>query len=342
MYRTVHGPKFRRLADLLTETGRSEYGTMSEFRPTVNDIQSLEKDGLFVPVLGKPIKGTVVSVVADNLGAHSVAGNLSKALQGHTSPGFCVGERSKFQSNELLPVDMAPSAKLRIIFGEDDVRKLFFPAGTPSTLQALNDVLRETFDITGPFTVMSQDMVFRRDLESHYGGHVRSRISSSTIYRSKLLLIGCDTILLSAPDESGPSYRVARNPDLLERWPSLFCENQIKEEFKRITTIQSGANVFVPIGRHHVDGRRDIIIRCLVEYLGESGEELIKEFQFSAPVFPPWGPSTLGVVLVYQHGCRPIDSSSLGGWRTLHLCVEPLVCLGQGGHCVGTPCGQGR
>ncbi|RXN38553.1 sterile alpha motif domain-containing 3-like protein [Labeo rohita] len=25
--------------------------------------------------------------------------------------------------------------------------------------------------------------------------------------------------------------------DLLERWPSLFCENQIKEEFKRITTI---------------------------------------------------------------------------------------------------------
>ncbi|RXN21972.1 sterile alpha motif domain-containing 3-like protein [Labeo rohita] len=25
--------------------------------------------------------------------------------------------------------------------------------------------------------------------------------------------------------------------DLLERWPSLFCENQIKEQFKRITTI---------------------------------------------------------------------------------------------------------
>ncbi|KAM9445837.1 uncharacterized protein Hap1MRO34_024574 isoform 1-T1 [Clarias gariepinus] len=87
--------------------------------------------------------------------------------------------------------------------------------------------------------------------------------------------------------------------------------------------------------KHHVDGIRDIIIRCLVKYLGESGEELIKDYQFSAPVFPPWGPSTLGVVLVYQHGCRPMDSSSLGG-------VEPLVCPGQGGHCVGTPCGRGR
>ncbi|CAI5689086.1 unnamed protein product [Oreochromis niloticus] len=33
------------------------------------------------------------------------------------------------------------------------------------------------------------------------------------------------------------------------------------------------------LNKHHVDGRRDIIIRCLVEYLGESGEELIKDHQ---------------------------------------------------------------
>ena len=59
-------------------------------------------------------------------------------------------------------------------------------------------------------------------------------------------------------------------------------------------------------------------------------------------MFPPWGPSTLGLVLVYQHGCSPIDSSSLGGWRALHPCVEPPVCPGQGGHCGGTPYGRGR
>ncbi|KAL6479431.1 hypothetical protein MHYP_G00128640 [Metynnis hypsauchen] len=33
------------------------------------------------------------------------------------------------------------------------------------------------------------------------------------------------------------------------------------------------------VNEHHVDGRRDIIMRCLVEYLGESGEELIKDYQ---------------------------------------------------------------
>ncbi|XP_076743524.1 uncharacterized protein LOC143419831 [Maylandia zebra] len=96
--------------------------------------------------------------------------------------------------------------------------------------------------------------------------------------------------------------------DLLERWPSLFCENQIKEEFKRITTIHlertflsrldryttklleifrrkggtAGTKIkpmLDSLNKHHVDGRRDIIIRCLVEYLGESGEELIKDHQ---------------------------------------------------------------
>ncbi|XP_076743239.1 uncharacterized protein LOC143419755 [Maylandia zebra] len=96
--------------------------------------------------------------------------------------------------------------------------------------------------------------------------------------------------------------------DLLERWPSLFCENQIKEEFKQITTIHlertflsrldryttklleifrrkggtAGTKIkpmLDSLNKHHVDGRRDIIIRCLVEYLGESGEELIKDHQ---------------------------------------------------------------
>ncbi|XP_036965764.1 uncharacterized protein LOC119025861 isoform X4 [Acanthopagrus latus] len=32
-------------------------------------------------------------------------------------------------------------------------------------------------------------------------------------------------------------------------------------------------------GQQHIEGRRDIIIRCLVEFLGESVEELIKEYE---------------------------------------------------------------
>ncbi|XP_019205875.1 uncharacterized protein LOC102075923 [Oreochromis niloticus] len=422
---------------------------------------------------------------------------------------------------------MAPSAKLWIIFGEDDVHKLLLPAGIPSTLQDLNDVLRETFDITGPFTVMYQDMDFNGQfftltsieevqdkanlkvvktepvilsLTTVDTSEVESPVPLSTEASSSSSV--CDTILLSSPDENGPSYRskpwpfkfeipdfsydidlaleagkqayendgtllnnpsvtssileklaetifgftayptgvqilavaealVAKYPclkepgsfnglygwqqrikykmgnyraklrgrqlaipelevntlkrrcsseegslkgfkrakkaevnylpplpfgeteetlemerldllkemkknnerainekmeksfamrrkevvkdcpaiqDLLARWPSLFCENQIKEEFKRITTIHlertflsrldgyttklleifrrkggtAGTKIkpmLDSLNKHHVDGRRDIIIRCLVEYLGESGEELIKDHQ---------------------------------------------------------------
>ncbi|XP_026017031.1 uncharacterized protein LOC113018186 isoform X1 [Astatotilapia calliptera] len=436
--------------------------------------------------------------------------------------------KHSFFKKVLLPVDMAPSAKLRIIFGEDDVHKLLLPAGIPSTLQDLNDVLRETFDITGPFTVMYQDMDFDGQfftltsieevqdkanlkvvktepvilsLTTVDMSEVESPVPLSTEASSSSSV--CDTILLSSPDESGPSYRskpwpfkfeipdfsydidlaleagkqayendgtllnnpsvtssileklaetifgftayptgvqilavaealVAKYPclkepgsfnclygwqqrikykmgnyraklrgrqlaipelevntlkrrcsseegslkgfkrakkaevnylpplpfgeteetlemdrldllkemkkknnerainekmeksfamrrkevvkdcpaiqDLLERWPSLFCENQIKEEFKRITTIHlertflsrldryttklleifrrkggtAGTKIkpmLDSLNKHHVDGRRDIIIRCLVEYLGESGEELIKDHQ---------------------------------------------------------------
>ena len=44
------------------------------------DLRTLERDGLFVPGLGKVLKGTVACVVADNLGAHSVAGFVEAFL----------------------------------------------------------------------------------------------------------------------------------------------------------------------------------------------------------------------------------------------------------------------
>ncbi|KAL3987735.1 hypothetical protein ACER0C_014850 [Sarotherodon galilaeus] len=326
--------------------------------------------------LGKAIKGTVVSVVADNLGAHSVAGFV-ESFAGSYICRFCVGERSKFQSNELLPVDMAPSAKLRIIFGEDDVHKLLLPAGIPSTLQDLNDVLRETFDITGPFTVMYQDMDFDGQfftltsieevqdkanlkvvktesvilsLTTVDMSEVESPVPLSTEASSSSV---CDTILLSSPDESGPSYRskpwpfkfeipdfsydidlaleagkqayendgtLLNNPSvtssileklaetifgftayptgvqilavaeaLVAKYPRLKepgsfnglygWQQRIKYKMGNYRAKLRGRQLAIPELEHHVDGRRDIIIRCLVEYLGESGEELIKDHQ---------------------------------------------------------------
>lgn len=45
---------------------RFGYGTVLE--PLLKDLVSLEEDGLYVPALGRRVKGTLFSVVADNLG----------------------------------------------------------------------------------------------------------------------------------------------------------------------------------------------------------------------------------------------------------------------------------
>lgn len=88
------------LAILCKAEDTKQFGFQRVLEPLLTDIQSLEKDGLFVPALGKAIKGTVVSVVADNLGAHSLAGFV-ESFAGSYICRFCVGERSKFQSNEV-------------------------------------------------------------------------------------------------------------------------------------------------------------------------------------------------------------------------------------------------
>ena len=53
----------------------STYGYDKIFEPLIQDLKSLEELGVYVLLLGEP-QGTVFSVVADNLGAHSVAGFL--------------------------------------------------------------------------------------------------------------------------------------------------------------------------------------------------------------------------------------------------------------------------
>uniref|UniRef100_A0A3B1K2Q9 Sterile alpha motif domain-containing protein 3-like n=1 Tax=Astyanax mexicanus TaxID=7994 RepID=A0A3B1K2Q9_ASTMX len=92
-----------------------------------------------------------------------------------------------------------------------------------------------------------------------------------------------------------------------ERWPALFCEAEIKEEFRRITTVSleqtfmrkldyytpkllalmkvKGGVVGTKLRPHldkmcqdqSIEMRRDAIIRSLILYLGEKEEELFKD-----------------------------------------------------------------
>ena len=55
---------------------------------------------------------------------------------------------------------MGTPAKLRIIFGDDDIRKLILPAGIPSSLTDLICAIRESFDIPMDFSVLYHDSDF--------------------------------------------------------------------------------------------------------------------------------------------------------------------------------------
>lgn len=88
------------LAVLCKADDVKKFGYPQVLEPLLSDLKSLEEDGLFVPCLGKIIKGTVFSVIADNLGAHSVGGFV-ESFSGSYNCRFCVGQRSQFQELEV-------------------------------------------------------------------------------------------------------------------------------------------------------------------------------------------------------------------------------------------------
>ncbi len=88
------------LAVLCKADDVKKFGYPQVLEPLLNDLKSFKENGLFVPCLGKTVKGTVFSVIADNLGAHSVGGFV-ESFSGSYFCRFCVAERSQFQETEV-------------------------------------------------------------------------------------------------------------------------------------------------------------------------------------------------------------------------------------------------
>lgn len=78
----------------------NKYGYDSVLRPLLHDIKTLEQDGVFIPLLGRYLKGTIQFVVADNLGAHSIAGYNESFSSGYICR-FCTGTKSDIQTKEV-------------------------------------------------------------------------------------------------------------------------------------------------------------------------------------------------------------------------------------------------
>lgn len=76
------------------------FGYQKIFQPLLHDLVTLEQQGVFIDHLGTFIKGTVQCVVADNLGAHGLAGFV-ESFSGDYFCRFCTATRSEIQSKEV-------------------------------------------------------------------------------------------------------------------------------------------------------------------------------------------------------------------------------------------------
>ncbi|KAL0194605.1 hypothetical protein M9458_008177, partial [Cirrhinus mrigala] len=88
------------LALLCKSEDLKRYGYEKVLEPLLHDLSILEKDGIFIHLLGTFIKGTVYCVVADNLAAHGMAGFV-ESFSGEFFCRFCVGKSSDVQAKEV-------------------------------------------------------------------------------------------------------------------------------------------------------------------------------------------------------------------------------------------------
>lgn len=76
------------------------YGYGKILEPLLQDLLTLEEHGVFISKLGKFVRGTVHSVVADNLGAHGLAGFV-ESFSGHYICRFCTAQKEDIQSKDV-------------------------------------------------------------------------------------------------------------------------------------------------------------------------------------------------------------------------------------------------
>ncbi len=86
------------------------YGYGKVLEPLLQDLCVLEEHGVFISKLGKFVKGTVHSVVADNLGAHSLAGFV-ESFSGQYVCRFCTAQKVDIQSKDVQSGDFVLRTK---------------------------------------------------------------------------------------------------------------------------------------------------------------------------------------------------------------------------------------
>lgn len=98
------------LAILCKAEDIKQYGCDTVLEPLLKDLGSFEEDELYIPSLGRQVKGSVFSVIVDNLGAHSIGGFVESFSSSYFCR-WCLGERSKLQDCEVRTGTIPPQRR---------------------------------------------------------------------------------------------------------------------------------------------------------------------------------------------------------------------------------------
>lgn len=98
------------LAILCRASTLKQHGYKDVLRPLVQDLETLEKHGVYIEQLGDCVKGTVLFVSSDNLGAHSLAG-LQESFTVEHPCRFCLAKRSEIQEKGVHLGAFEPRSK---------------------------------------------------------------------------------------------------------------------------------------------------------------------------------------------------------------------------------------
>ncbi|XP_023815492.1 uncharacterized protein LOC110014540 isoform X1 [Oryzias latipes] len=135
-----------------------ECGYAKVLQPLIYDLKLLEQNGVYLEQLGESVKGTVLYVVADNLGAHSLAG----FLESFTTDKFCRFCSASSFDKQYQEMAEQENITMRVIVSEGDIRKM--TTKRPDTLEDLIGWLKGNLKANYSFTLQYQDPEFNNEL----------------------------------------------------------------------------------------------------------------------------------------------------------------------------------
>lgn len=139
-----------------------------------------------------------------------------------------------FQNNMLT--NMAPSAVLRVILGENDASKVTLPFGIPNSVEELKNVIQRQCEVAGDFRLQYKDTDFDEFMNLTSTSDIQNNATLKVIYLPSALSTSSsclspqassqdeirsrssDTDILSSSESSSSSSSSLR----CEPWPDIF------------------------------------------------------------------------------------------------------------------------